>query len=354
MPGKQLSQENSSKKKINYKDSGVDIDAGESLVEKIKPFAKKTSRPELLGSIGGFGSLFEIPKGYKQPVIVSGTDGVGTKLKLAIELNQHKTIGQDLVGMCVNDILVQGAEPLFFLDYYACGKLSVDHAAEVIEGIAKGCELSGCTLAGGETAEMPGMYHEGDYDLAGFAVGVVEKDEIIDGTEVSEEDALIGIKSSGPHSNGYSLIRKIIETHQIDLTETINGEKISEHLMKPTRLYVKSILNLKSQVSIKAMSHITGGGLTDNLPRSYPNHFKAEILQASWQFPEIFRWIQEKANLDLSDMYRTFNCGIGFVIIVDKKVVGQSIQILKELGEEVVQLGSIKKRELNEDQVIYI
>ena len=245
MPGKQLSQENSSKKKINYKDSGVDIDAGESLVEKIKPFAKKTSRPELLGSIGGFGSLFEIPKGYKQPVIVSGTDGVGTKLKLAIELNQHKTIGQDLVGMCVNDILVQGAEPLFFLDYYACGKLSVDHAAEVIEGIAKGCELSGCTLAGGETAEMPGMYHEGDYDLAGFAVGVVEKDEIIDGTEVSEGDVLIGIKSSGPHSNGYSLIRKIIETHQIDLTETINGEKISEHLMKPTRLYVKSILNLK-------------------------------------------------------------------------------------------------------------
>ena len=354
MPGKQLSQENSSKKKINYKDSGVDIDAGESLVEKIKPFAKKTSRPELLGSIGGFGSLFEIPKGYKQPVIVSGTDGVGTKLKLAIELNQHKTIGQDLVGMCVNDILVQGAEPLFFLDYYACGKLSVDHAAEVIEGIAKGCELSGCTLAGGETAEMPGMYHEGDYDLAGFAVGVVEKDEIIDGTEVSEGDVLIGIKSSGPHSNGYSLIRKIIETHQIDLTETINGEKISEHLMKPTRLYVKSILNLKSQVSIKAMSHITGGGLTDNLPRSYPNHFKAEILKASWQFPEIFRWIQEKANLDLSDMYRTFNCGIGFVIIVDKKVVGQSIQILKELGEEVVQLGSIKKRELNEDQVIYI
>lgn len=354
MPGKQLSQEYSSKKKINYKDSGVDIDAGESLVEKIKPFAKKTSRPELLASIGGFGSLFEIPKGYKQPVIVSGTDGVGTKLKLAIELNQHKTIGQDLVGMCVNDILVQGAEPLFFLDYYACGKLSVDHAVEVIEGIAKGCELSGCTLAGGETAEMPGMYHEGDYDLAGFAVGVVEKDEIIDGTEVSEEDALIGIKSSGPHSNGYSLIRKIIETHQIDLTETINGEKISEHLMKPTRLYVKSILNLKSQVTIKAMSHITGGGLTDNLPRSYPNHFKAEIFQASWQFPEIFRWIQEKANLDLSDMYRTFNCGIGFVIIVDKKVVGQSIQILKELGEEAVQLGSIKKRELNEDQVIYI
>ena len=340
--------------KIDYKSSGVDIDAGEDLVERIKPFAKKTSRPELLGSIGGFGSLFEIPKGYKKPVIVSGTDGVGTKLKLAIELERHNTIGQDLVGMCVNDILVQGAEPLFFLDYYACGKLDVTQASSVIQGIAKGCELSGCSLAGGETAEMPGMYNEGDYDLAGFAVGVVEKDEIIDGKDIKEGDILLGLKSSGPHSNGYSLIRKIIESHDINLQDKIEEETIASLLMEPTRLYVKSILNLKKEVKIKAMSHITGGGLTENLPRSYSNYYKAQINNNSWKMPLIFEWIMEKANLNIEEMYRTFNCGIGFVVIVDSSDVSITREILEANGEEVTQLGQIEKRGSNENLVTYI
>lgn len=340
--------------KIDYKSSGVDIDAGEDLVERIKPFAKKTSRPELLGSIGGFGSLFEIPKGYKKPVIVSGTDGVGTKLKLAIELERHNTIGQDLVGMCVNDILVQGAEPLFFLDYYACGKLDVTQASSVIQGIAKGCELSGCSLAGGETAEMPGMYNEGDYDLAGFAVGVVEKDEIIDGKDIKEGDILLGLKSSGPHSNGYSLIRKIIESHDINLHDQIGEETIASLLMEPTRLYVKSILNLKKEVKIKAMSHITGGGLTENLPRSYTNYYKAQINNNSWKMPSIFEWIMEKANLNIEEMYRTFNCGIGFVVIVDSSDVSITRGILEANGEEVTQLGQIEKRGSNENLVTYI
>lgn len=340
--------------KIDYKSSGVDIDAGEDLVERIKPFAKKTSRPELLGSIGGFGSLFEIPKGYKKPVIVSGTDGVGTKLKLAIELERHNTIGQDLVGMCVNDILVQGAEPLFFLDYYACGKLDVIQASSVIQGIAKGCELSGCSLAGGETAEMPGMYNEGDYDLAGFAVGVVEKDEIIDGKDIKEGDILLGLKSSGPHSNGYSLIRKIIESHDINLQDQIGEETIASLLMEPTRLYVKSILNLKKEVKIKAMSHITGGGLTENLPRSFSNYYKAQINNNSWKMPSIFEWIMEKANLNIEEMYRTFNCGIGFVVIVDSSDVSITREILEANGEEVTQLGQIEKRGSNENLVTYI
>ena len=340
--------------KIDYKSSGVDIDAGEDLVERIKPFAKKTSRPELLGSIGGFGSLFEIPKGYKKPVIVSGTDGVGTKLKLAIELERHNTIGQDLVGMCVNDILVQGAEPLFFLDYYACGKLDVTQASSVIQGIAKCCELSGCSLAGGETAEMPGMYNDGDYDLAGFAVGVVEKDEIIDGKDIKEGDILLGLKSSGPHSNGYSLIRKIIESHDINLQDQIGEETIASLLMEPTRLYVKSILNLKKEVKIKAMSHITGGGLTENLPRSFSNYYKAQINNNSWKMPSIFEWIMEKANLNIEEMYRTFNCGIGFVVIVDSSDVSITRGILEANGEEVTQLGQIEKRGSNENLVTYI
>jgi len=349
-----LSEKKPIPNKIDYKSSGVDIDAGEDLVERIKPFAKKTSRPELLGSIGGFGSLFEIPKGYKKPVIVSGTDGVGTKLKLAIELERHNTIGQDLVGMCVNDILVQGAEPLFFLDYYACGKLDVTQASSVIQGIAKGCELSGCSLAGGETAEMPGMYNEDDYDLAGFAVGVVEKDEIIDGKDIKEGDILLGLKSSGPHSNGYSLIRKIIESHDINLQDKIEEETIASLLMEPTRLYVKSILNLKKEVKIKAMSHITGGGLTENLPRSYPNYYKAQINNNSWKMPSIFEWIMEKANLNIEEMYRTFNCGIGFVVIVDSSDVSITRGILEANGEEVTQLGQIEKRGSNENLVTYI
>jgi len=349
-----LSEKKPIPNKIDYKSSGVDIDAGEDLVERIKPFAKKTSRPELLGSIGGFGSLFEIPKRYKKPVIVSGTDGVGTKLKLAIELERHNTIGQDLVGMCVNDILVQGAEPLFFLDYYACGKLDVTQASSVIQGIAKGCELSGCSLAGGETAEMPGMYNEGDYDLAGFAVGVVEKDEIIDGKDIKEGDILLGLKSSGPHSNGYSLIRKIIESHDINLQDKIEEETIASLLMEPTRLYVKSILNLKKEVKIKAMSHITGGGLTENLPRSYTNYYKAQINNNSWKMPSIFEWIMEKANLNIEEMYRTFNCGIGFVVIVDSSDVSITRGILEANGEEVTQLGQIEKRGSNENLVTYI
>jgi phosphoribosylformylglycinamidine cyclo-ligase len=348
-----LSANNSENKKINYKDSGVDIDAGESLVNRIKPFAKKTARPELLGSLGGFGSMFEIPKGYTNPVMVSGTDGVGTKLKLAIELNQHKTIGQDLVGMCVNDILVQGAEPLFFLDYFACGKLNVNQAAEVIEGIARGCELSGCSLAGGETAEMPGMYHDGDYDLAGFAVGIVEKDQIISGNDVIDGDILIGIKSSGPHSNGYSLIRKIIDTYQINLSEELDGKKLSELLMAPTRLYVKSVLELIKTIKIKGMSHITGGGITENLPRSFPANYKAEIASGSWKMANIFEWIKEKANLDYREMYKTFNCGIGFVVIIKPEDLNVALKILKDHGEDVVQIGKISKRASNEDLVIY-
>jgi phosphoribosylformylglycinamidine cyclo-ligase len=349
-----LSKEKNNPKQINYKDSGVDIVAGEELVKRIKPFAKKTSRPELLGSIGGFGSLFEVPSGYKKPVMVSGTDGVGTKLKLAIQLNQHKTIGQDLVGMCVNDILVQGAEPLFFQDYFATGQLNIDLASDVIEGIAKGCEMSGCSLAGGETAEMPGMYKKGDYDLAGFAVGIVEKDEIVTGTNIVEGDLLLGLKSSGPHSNGYSLIRKIIDTYDSDLNNKIDNLPISELLMKPTRLYVKTILELKKKVTIKGMSHITGGGLTENIPRSFPKNLQAEVDKNSWEMPSIFHWIQIQASLDLSEMYKTFNCGVGFVVIINPNDLEVVEKFFKNNDESIIRLGKIKKRNLNEASIIYI
>ncbi|MEK9771471.1 MAG: phosphoribosylformylglycinamidine cyclo-ligase [Nitrosomonadales bacterium] len=341
-------------KSISYKDSGVDIVAGDNLVEKIKPAAKRTARPELMGSLGGFGSMFEVPKKFKNPVLVSGTDGVGTKLKLAIELNRHDTIGQDLVGMCVNDILVQGAEPLFFLDYYACGKLSVDQASSVINGIAYGCELAGCSLVGGETAEMPGMYKEGDYDLAGFAVGAVEKNLIITGEKIREGNKLLGISSSGPHSNGYSLIRKILEVNNIGLGEKLNNTSLADHLMAPTKIYVKHVLELLQTVTINGMAHITGGGITENLPRVFNENLAAEINIGSWHIPEIFKWIKEQANIDNDELLKTFNSGIGMILIVNENDVNQIKEISKKFNENIVEIGKVVKRKDNENQVIYI
>ena len=341
-----------SKESTTYKDAGVNIEAGDELVERIKPFAKKTLRPEVLGGLGGFGSLFEVPKKYKNPILVSGTDGVGTKLKLAFTLNQHKTIGQDLVAMCVNDILVQGAEPLFFLDYFACGKLNVKQASDVIEGIAFGCELAGCSLVGGETAEMPGMYQSEEYDLAGFCVGVVEKDKIIDGSNVNEGDTVIGLVSSGPHSNGYSLIRKLIEKENLDLNNFCGDKIFSEVLLEPTRIYVKSILALNQEINIKAMAHITGGGLTENIPRVLPQHLAVGLQKNAWPKQEIFNWLQSKGNLSDYEMYKTFNCGIGMVLIIDCKDLNEAIKILSSYGESVNILGSVNKRKNNDPQVV--
>jgi phosphoribosylformylglycinamidine cyclo-ligase len=343
-----------SNQRISYKDSGVDIVAGDNLVEKIKPAAKRTARPELIGSLGGFGSMFEVPKKFKNPVLVSGTDGVGTKLKLAIELNRHDTIGQDLVGMCVNDILVQGAEPLFFLDYYACGKLSVEQASSVINGIAYGCELAGCSLAGGETAEMPGMYNEGDYDLAGFAVGAVDKDRIISGEKIQEGNKLLGISSSGPHSNGYSLIRKILEVNKIGLGEEFDNKSLADHLMAPTKIYVKHVLDLIQNVSINGMAHITGGGITENLPRVFNQNLAAEINIDSWKMPKIFNWIKEQANIDNNELLKTFNSGIGMILVVDENEISNIKELSKKFNEEVIEIGRVVKRKDNENQVIYI
>jgi phosphoribosylformylglycinamidine cyclo-ligase len=343
-----------SNQRISYKDSGVDIVAGDNLVEKIKPAAKRTARPELIGSLGGFGSMFEVPKKFKNPVLVSGTDGVGTKLKLAIELNRHDTIGQDLVGMCVNDILVQGAEPLFFLDYYACGKLSVEQASSVINGIAYGCELAGCSLAGGETAEMPGMYNEGDYDLAGFAVGAVDKDRIISGEKIQEGNKLLGISSSGPHSNGYSLIRKILEVNKIGLGEELDNKSLADHLMAPTKIYVKHVLDLIQNVSINGMAHITGGGITENLPRVFNQNLAAEINIDSWKMPKIFNWIKEQANIDNNELLKTFNSGIGMILVVDENEISNIKELSKKFNEEVIEIGRVVKRKDNENQVIYI
>ncbi len=341
-----------SKESTTYKDAGVNIEAGDDLVERIKPFAKKTLRPEVLGGLGGFGSLFEVPKKYKNPILVSGTDGVGTKLKLAFTLNQHKTIGQDLVAMCVNDILVQGAEPLFFLDYFACGKLNVKQASDVIEGIAFGCELAGCSLVGGETAEMPGMYQSDEYDLAGFCVGVVEKDKIIDGSSVNEDDTVIGLTSSGPHSNGYSLIRKLIDQEKLDLNNLCGDKIFSEVLLEPTRIYVKSILALNQEINITAMAHITGGGLTENIPRVLPQHLAVDLQENAWPKQEIFDWLQSKGNLSDHEMYKTFNCGIGMVLIIDDKDSDQAIKILSSNGESVNILGSVTTRKNNDPQVV--
>ena len=338
-------------KTISYKDAGVDIEAGEQLINRIKPFANETKRKESIGGLGGFGSLFEIPEKFKKPVLVSGTDGVGTKLKLAFDLNKHETIGQDLVAMCVNDILVQGAEPLFFLDYYACGKLDVDTAATIIKGIAAGCLLANCSLVGGETAEMPGMYDDGEYDLAGFCVGAVEKNSIINGSKVKEGNLVLGLTSSGAHSNGYSLIRKIISHSKVDLNKDFYGEKLSDVLMKPTKIYVKSILSLIEKINVHAMAHITGGGIMENLPRVLPVHLCAKINKNSWELPHLFQWLKDEANLDDTELYKTFNCGIGMAIIVEEKDAHEASNLLRELGEEVHTIGRIEQSDKDEHQV---
>jgi len=338
-------------KTISYKDAGVDIEAGEQLINRIKPFANETKRKESIGGLGGFGSMFEIPEKFKKPVLVSGTDGVGTKLKLAFDLNKHETIGQDLVAMCVNDILVQGAEPLFFLDYYACGKLDVDTAATIIKGIAAGCLLANCSLVGGETAEMPGMYDDGEYDLAGFCVGAVEKNSIINGSKVKEGNLVLGLTSSGAHSNGYSLIRKIISHSKVDLNKDFYGEKLSDVLMKPTKIYVKSILSLIEKINVHAMAHITGGGIMENLPRVLPVHLCAKINKNSWELPHLFQWLKDEANLDDTELYKTFNCGIGMAIIIDEKDAHEASNLLRELGEEVHTIGRIEQSDKDEHQV---
>ena len=341
-----------SKKPITYRDAGVDIDAGDALVEAIKPRAKRTLRPEVLAGIGGFGALFEISKKYREPVLVSGTDGVGTKLKLAFQLGIHHTVGIDLVAMSVNDILVQGAEPLFFLDYFACGKLEVAVATEVVKGIARGCELAGCALIGGETAEMPGMYAQGEYDLAGFAVGVVEKSEIIDGNDIAAGDVILGLASSGAHSNGYSLVRRILERVKPDLGADFDGRPLGEVLLEPTRIYVKPLLALMRQLRVKGMAHITGGGLIENVPRMLPATVKAVIARSSWRTPPLFEWLQREGNIADGEMQRVFNCGIGMVIVVAAEDAGAATRALTSGGETVFRIGSIEARGTAEPQIL--
>lgn len=339
------------KQSLSYKDAGVDIDAGNALVERIKGVVKKTRRPEVMGGIGGFGALCELPKGYNEPVLVAGTDGVGTKLRLAIDLKKHDTVGIDLVAMCVNDLIVQGAEPLFFLDYYATGKLDVDTAADVVSGIGAGCELAGCALIGGETAEMPGMYEGDDYDMAGFCTGVVEKSKIIDGSKVEAGDQLIALASSGPHSNGYSLIRKVLEVSGADTNQAFEGKTLGEHLLEPTRIYVKQVLALLKEVDVHALSHITGGGFWENIPRVLPENAKAVIKGDSWQWPAIFNWLQENGNIATHEMYRTFNCGVGMIIAVPADKLAQSLAILAEQGENAWHIGEIQTAASGEEQV---
>ena len=339
---------------LNYKSAGVDIQAGNALVERIKPIAARTRTAGVMAGLGGFGSLFELPLDrYQQPILVSGTDGVGTKLKLANELGIHNTIGIDLVAMCVNDIIVQGAEPLFFLDYFATGKLDVDTAASVIDGIGKGCEQAGAALVGGETAEMPGMYADGEYDLAGFCVGIVEKSQLLDGSKVKVGDKLIGIASSGPHSNGYSLIRKIIAHTGAALTDTVNGKPLGVTLLEPTRIYVKPLLALLNKVPVHAFAHITGGGLTENLPRVLPVGIHAHINLAAWEFPDIFKWLQEKGKVSLPDMLITFNCGIGMIVCVAAEDEQATLETLIELGETAFTIGELVKSE-GKPEVSYI
>ncbi|MCB5185586.1 phosphoribosylformylglycinamidine cyclo-ligase [Methylobacillus gramineus] len=345
---------NSEKTSISYRDAGVDIEAGDALVEQIKPFAKRTMRPEVLGGIGGFGSLFEVPKKFKNPVLVSGTDGVGTKLKLAFQLNKHDTVGIDLVAMSVNDILVQGAEPLFFLDYFACGKLEVGVAAQVIKGIAAGCEQSGCALVGGETAEMPGMYPAGEYDLAGFVVGAADKEALIDGTTIAEGDVVLGLASSGAHSNGYSLIRKLIDLSGVDLDSDFYGRPFRDVVMEPTRIYVKPLLKLLETVKVKGMAHITGGGITENVPRVLPEGLTAEVRQGSWTMPPLFSWLQEQGNVTDGEMYKTFNCGIGMVVIVSKADAEAAKRLLAAEGEQVWDIGHIRQQQAGEAPTIVV
>ena len=339
-------------KHLTYRDAGVDIDAGDELVERIKPFAKRTLREGVLAGIGGFGAMFEISRNFREPVLVSGTDGVGTKLKLAFELGRHDTIGIDLVAMSVNDILTSGAEPLFFLDYYACGKLDVATATEVIKGIATGCEQAGCALIGGETAEMPGMYPVQEYDLAGFAVGIVEKSEIIDGALIAEGDVVLGLASSGAHSNGYSLIRKILDAKRIDLSAPLDGQALSGLILAPTRIYVKPMLKLMKSVNGKGIAHITGGGLVENIPRILPGGLAAHIERGSWSIPPLFTWLKQQGNVSDREMFRVFNCGIGMVIIVSAAEAANAEALLVEAGEKVWRIGSVRRRRGNGPQTV--
>ena len=340
---------------LSYRDAGVDISAGDELVERIKPFAKKTMREGVLSNLGGFGALFEIPKRYREPVLVSGTDGVGTKLKLAFDLQRHDTVGIDLVAMSANDVLVQGAEPLFFLDYFGCGKLDVDTATRVIAGIAKGCEYAGCALIGGETAEMPGMYPDGEYDLAGFAVGAVEKSQIITGQNIVPGDVVLGLASSGAHSNGYSLVRKILARARPDLDAPFDGNRtLADALMEPTRIYVKPVLALIATLPVKGIAHITGGGLTENIPRVLPEAVKAVVEQSAWHRPELFRWLQREGQVAESEMHRVFNCGIGMVVVVAREDVQTALDLLRAAGETVFEIGRIDSRNDGEAQTIVV
>ncbi|MFP1789106.1 phosphoribosylformylglycinamidine cyclo-ligase [Lonsdalea quercina] len=341
------------KTSLSYKDAGVDIDAGNALVGRIKSVVKQTRRPEVMGGLGGFGALCALPQKYREPVLVSGTDGVGTKLRLAMDLKRHDTIGIDLVAMCVNDLVVAGAEPLFFLDYYATGKLDVDTAASVITGIAAGCKQSGCALVGGETAEMPGMYHGEDYDVAGFCVGVVEKSEIIDGSKVKEGDALIALASSGPHSNGYSLVRKILEfSHTDPVTEQLDGVPLADHLLAPTKIYVKSILSLIEKMDAHAICHLTGGGFWENIPRVLPEGMQATLDESSWQWPSVFNWLQKAGNVSRHEMYRTFNCGVGMIVALPAEQVEDAIALLNANGEKAWKIGNINRTDTGETVVI--
>jgi phosphoribosylformylglycinamidine cyclo-ligase len=330
-------------KPTTYRDAGVDIDAGDELVERIKPAVKRSMRPEVLGGLGGFGALVEVPlHRFRQPVMVSGTDGVGTKLRLAIETGRHDTIGIDLVAMCANDVVVQGAEPLFFLDYYATGKLEVAVAERVIKGIVEGCLLAGCALVGGETAEMPGMYAGGDYDLAGFCVGLVEKDRIIDGTQTRAGDAIIGLPSSGPHSNGYSLVRRLLAMSGADAATMLDGEPLYDRLLAPTRIYVKSVLALLAEVPVHSIAHVTGGGPTGNIPRVLPDGLEAVLSERSWTRPAVFDWLQRAGNIERDEMYRTFNCGLGMTLCVAATDADKAMEILRASGEQPVLVGEVR------------
>ena len=342
----------STNQSLSYRDAGVDIEAGDALVDAIKPFARRTMREGVLGGIGGFGALFEISKKYREPVLVSGTDGVGTKLKLAFQLNRHDTVGIDLVAMSVNDILVQGAEPLLFLDYFACGKLDVKTAADVIKGVAAGCEQAGCALIGGETAEMPSMYPDGEYDLAGFAVGAVEKSEIIDGRKIAPGDVVIGLASSGIHSNGYSLVRKIIDVTKPDLNADFDGRSLADALMAPTRIYVKPLLSLMADVEVRGMAHITGGGLVENIPRVLQDHLTAVLKKDAWNMPPLFGWLQKHGHVAEEEMHRVFNCGIGMVVIVSPENADKAISRLNASGETAYLIGEIRQRAGDEPQTI--
>ncbi|KMY86641.1 Phosphoribosylformylglycinamidine cyclo-ligase [Candidatus Paraburkholderia calva] len=339
---------------LSYRDAGVDIDTGDALVDRIKPFAKKTLRDGVLGGIGGFGALFEVQKKYKELVLVSGTDGVGTKLRLAFTLNRHDTVGQDLVAMSVNDILVQGAEPLFFLDYFACGKLDVDTAVDVVKGIVTGCELAGCALIGGETAEMPGMYPDGEYDLAGFAVGAVEKSKIIDGSTIKLGDVVLGLASSGIHSNGYSLVRKIIERANPDLNADFDGRLLADVLMAPARIYVKPLLSAMQSVTVKGMAHITGGGLVENIPRVLHEGLTAELDHRAWPLPPLFAWLQKHGGVADAEMHRVFNCGIGMAVIVAAEDAQAAIGLLSAAGEQIWQIGVVRERRAGEAQTVVV